>query len=295
MRVERGLIQNLRKDPSVSIPPPSPEPSQMNYTATSPQPSAAVLPLPRGGRPVGLERQEGKLSLRAQVDAGLIRAFDIGVSLALLLLLLPVIVLAAIAVRFDSPGPSFFRAERVGFKGRRLRMLKFRKMRDDARGLALTAANDERFTRIGRVLAKFKIDEIPQLWNVLRGQMSLVGPRPETSEFVALHSPDYEIILSVRPGVTGLSQIAFAEESHVLDRLSQLGLAEGSHTHEDGQPVNHYVARILPQKVGMDSMYALERTLWLNLRILFWTTAAVIMRRQVAVHRGSGKMNLRRR
>jgi len=219
-------------------------------------------------------------ALRSRVDGALIRSFDIAVSAALLLFLAPVIVAAAIAVRLDSPGPSLFRCERVGFGGRRLKMLKFRKMRRDARGLALTADDDHRFTRIGGILAKFKLDEIPQLWNVLRGDMSLVGPRPEDGEFVALHHPDYEVILSVRPGVTGLSQIAFAEESRILD---------------DEDPLSHYVKRILPQKVGMDRMYAEQRTFGFNLRILFWTTAAVVMRRQVAVHRGSGKMNLRRR
>lgn len=268
----------------------------MNYTATSPQSLTPALAPAGKGRSIELNRPGSQPAPRARVDAGLIRAFDVGVSVVLLLLLLPVIVLAAVAVRLDSPGPSFFRAERVGFKGRRLAMLKFRKMRDDATGLALTAAGDHRFTRIGGRLAKFKIDELPQLWNVLRGQMSLVGPRPETSEFVALHSREYEIILSVRPGVTGLSQVAFAEESRILDRLSRVGLAEGSRIlTDDVKPLEHYVARILPQKVGMDCMYARERTLGLNLRILFWTTAAVIMRRQVAVHRGSGKMNLRRR
>jgi len=159
-------------------------------------------------------------------------------------------------------------------------MLKFRKMRSDAAGLKLTVNGDERFTRIGGLLARLKIDEIPQLWNVLKGDMSLVGPRPEDETYVALHAQPYETILSVRPGITGLSQIAFAEESRILD---------------DHNPHDHYVGRILPQKIALDSLYSERRTLWLNLRILFWTTAAVLMRRQVAVDRASGRMNLRRR
>jgi lipopolysaccharide/colanic/teichoic acid biosynthesis glycosyltransferase len=110
--------------------------------------------------------------------------------------------------------------------------------------------------------------------------MSLVGPRPESAEFVTLHAGDYGTILSVRPGITGLSQIAFAEESRILD---------------DIDPVHHYVGQILPQKVALDVMYARERSFWLNVRILLWTAAAVVMRRQVAVHRASGKMNLRKR
>jgi lipopolysaccharide/colanic/teichoic acid biosynthesis glycosyltransferase len=110
--------------------------------------------------------------------------------------------------------------------------------------------------------------------------MSLVGPRPESPEFVELHRGEYATILRVRPGITGLSQVAFAEESRILDLEN---------------PVNHYVGAILPQKVGLDLMYAQERSFWLYVRILFWTAAAVVMRRQVAVHRDSGKMNLRKR
>lgn len=209
-----------------------------------------------------------------------IRLLDMVVSAAMLVLLSPVILIAAIVIRLDSPGPAFFRVNRIGFRGEPLRMLKFRKMHDGAAGSNLTMDDDHRFTRVGRSLAKLKIDEIPQLWNVLKGEMSLVGPRPEDRQFVELHEAIYRTILSVRPGITGLSQIAFAEESRILD---------------DDDPLNHYVARILPQKVLLDEMYAEGRTFWLDVRILFWTTAAVIMRRQVAVHRESGKMNLRRR
>jgi lipopolysaccharide/colanic/teichoic acid biosynthesis glycosyltransferase len=218
--------------------------------------------------------------LRSRVDAALIRTLDALVAAFLLLMLLPFIVLSAIAVRLDSPGPAFFRVHRIGWRGGSLRMLKFRKMHDDASGPALTMANDERFTRLGPLLAKLKLDEIPQLWHVLTGDMSLVGPRPESPEFVHLHRGEYHAILSVRPGITGLSQIAFAEESRILD---------------DENPVNHYVGAILPQKVALDVMYALKRSFWLNVRILLWTMAAVVMRRQVAVHRDTGKMNLRRR
>jgi lipopolysaccharide/colanic/teichoic acid biosynthesis glycosyltransferase len=153
-------------------------------------------------------------------------------------------------------------------------------MTHDATGLPLTVGNDARFTRVGRWLAKTKLDELPQLWQVLRGEMSLVGPRPEDPGFVARHSDDYDTILSVRPGITGFSQIAFAGESDILDGEN---------------PLEHYVEGILPQKVKLDCMYAEKRTILLDLRVLFWTAAAVILRRQVAVHRSSGKMNLRQR
>jgi len=208
------------------------------------------------------------------------RAIDVLVAGGLLVLLVPLIALASILIVVDSPGGAFFRCDRAGFRGRRLRMLKFRKMREGASGRALTMDDDDRFTRIGPWLAKFKLDEVPQLWHVVRGEMSLVGPRPEDPSFVERHGSAYDHILSVRPGITGLSQLAFAEESRILD---------------DDDPLGHYVDRLLPQKVNLDRLYASQRTLLLDIKILTWTVAAVILRRQVAVHRGTGKMNLRKR
>ena len=159
-------------------------------------------------------------------------------------------------------------------------MLKFRKMHRLAAGPALTTDGDHRFTHVGEWLAVLKLDELPQLWNVLRGEMSLIGPRPEDPSFVAMHAEDFVDILQVKPGVTGLSQLAFAEESRILD---------------DEDPTGHYLERILPQKMGMDRLYARRFRLRLDLQILVWTLVAVLARRPVAVHRESGKMNLRRR
>jgi lipopolysaccharide/colanic/teichoic acid biosynthesis glycosyltransferase len=208
------------------------------------------------------------------------RTFDIVVSALLLLLALPVIIAIAVAIKLDSRGPVFYAARRVGHRGRPLRMFKFRKMRHRAGGPKLTTDGDHRFTRVGEWLAKSKLDELPQLWNVLRGDMSLIGPRPEDPSFVALHAADFIEILRVRPGVTGLSQIAFAEESRILD---------------GNDPTGHYLDRILPQKMGMDRLYATRYHLRLDLSILVWTLIAVLARRDVAVHRQTGRMNLRRR
>jgi lipopolysaccharide/colanic/teichoic acid biosynthesis glycosyltransferase len=219
-------------------------------------------------------------SAREILSAAAIRSIDVVAAACLLVILLPLVALVAIALRVESPGPTFFRCERVGHRGRRLRMLKLRKMSKHAFGSALTTGHDARLTRIGALLAKLKIDEIPQLLHVLRGSMSLVGPRPEAAEFVGLHPHAYTEILSVRPGITGLSQIAFAEERRVLN---------------PDDPVGHYVNRILPQKVALDRLYVSRRSLFFNLRILFWTAAAVLLRRPVAVHRDTGKMNIRRR
>jgi lipopolysaccharide/colanic/teichoic acid biosynthesis glycosyltransferase len=214
------------------------------------------------------------------LQAGLKRVFDVAVSATILLLTLPLILAVSLMVRIESPGPVFYRARRVGRGGRPLRMLKFRKMHHNATGAPLTMSEDDRFTRVGRLLAKTKIDELPQLWHVLNGEMSLIGPRPEDPKFVAERFDDYADILAVRPGVTGLSQIAFAEESAILCKVD---------------PLEHYRTRIFPQKIRLDRMYAETPSLKMDLSILFWTVAAVLLRRQVAVHRESGRMNLRRR
>jgi lipopolysaccharide/colanic/teichoic acid biosynthesis glycosyltransferase len=227
-----------------------------------------------------LDRALARAPLAARLDAFAKRALDITVAVLALFLLAPLILLVALLVRLDSNGPAFFAAPRIGYGGRELRMLKFRKMHDRARGIALTVDDDARFTRIGAILARFKLDELPQFWHVLRGEMSLVGPRPETVDFVSHHRDAYHEILAVRPGVFGFSQIAFVAEGRILD---------------DEDPVNHYLTDILPQKVKLDLMYARRRTLGLDLRIVFWSLIAVLLRRQVAVNRQTGRMNLRRR
>lgn len=208
------------------------------------------------------------------------RSFDVAVSSVLLLLLSPIVFICAIAVKLESRGPVFYRAHRVGRNGEELLVLKFRKMFDGASGQALTGEHDPRFTRMGRFLALSKLDELPQLWNVLSGGMSLVGPRPEDPGFVSLHKPEYAVILSVRPGVTGLSQLAFAKEAEILDPEDRVG---------------HYVGRILPQKVKMDRLYARTRTFGVDLRILLWTVLPVLLRRDVAVNRATGRLTMRRR
>jgi lipopolysaccharide/colanic/teichoic acid biosynthesis glycosyltransferase len=208
------------------------------------------------------------------------RAFDVVVATVVLVGTTPLMALIAIAVVVESRGPIFYRAERVGYRGRRLRMLKFRKMPPEAKGISLTLHGDARLTRIGGVLAKTRMDELPQFWHVLRGEMSLVGPRPESPEFVARRGEDYEEILQVRPGIAGLSQLAFAEEGGILQR-------------ED--PVGHYVSRIFPQKCSIDRLYVRRGSLRMDARILFWTVATVVLRAPVAVDRKTGALRRRRR
>lgn len=208
------------------------------------------------------------------------RLIDIVVSVSLLLVSLPIVLGAAAAIKLDSRGSVFFRCRRVGFRGTELQMLKFRKMHEGAMGAAVTVSADGRFTAVGRVLARMKLDELPQLWNVLKGEMTLVGPRPEDPEFVALRQADYETILTVKPGITGLCQLAFAKEGEVLD---------------EGDAVRDYVERLLPQKAALDLLYVGHRSLSMDLKILAWTAVAVLLRRDVAVHRADGSLGVRRR
>lgn len=209
-----------------------------------------------------------------------IRLLDTLGALALLLVLVPLALVVAIAIKLDSPGPVLYRSRRTGLRGREFDMLKFRKMPVGASGSRLTAPEDERFTRLGRLLARTKLDEIPQLWNVIRGHMSLVGPRPEDPSFVERFRAEIEPALRVKPGITGLSQLAFARESEILDPANR---------------EEHYVDRILPQKIHMDIVYTGQRSALANVRILFWTAAAVVLRRDVAVNRTNGQLNIRRR
>jgi len=209
-----------------------------------------------------------------------IRAFDLLLASLLGLVSLPIVVIVAIAIKIDSRGPVFFRARRVGRDGSTFAMLKFRKMRADATGAPLTVAADARLTRVGAYLTRLKLDELPQLWNVVTGEMSMVGPRPEDPRFVALEEDAYETILAVPPGITGLSQLAFAKEATILDPSDCTG---------------DYLRRVLPAKLRLDRMYVEERSLMLNLRILLWTAVAVVVGRDVAVHRGMLRFNVRRR
>jgi lipopolysaccharide/colanic/teichoic acid biosynthesis glycosyltransferase len=197
-----------------------------------------------------------------------------------MVLLLPVGMLAAAAVAIESRGPVFYPCRRVGRGGREFSMMKFRKMRPGATGAPLTAVDDDRFTRIGRLLAKTKVDELPQLWNVLTGSMSLVGPRPEDPKFVALRRDGFDGILSVKPGITGLSQLAFAREMEILDADDRIG---------------DYLRRLLPQKMTLDELYVTRRSLVMYARILWWTAVATFLRRDVAVDRQTARLNLRRR
>lgn len=185
------------------------------------------------------------------------RALDL-VVLAFLTPAILVIGLAiALAVYLDSPGPVLYRSRRVGRDGQGFSMLKFRKMRRDAQGAPLTAFADERFTPIGQFLALTRLDELPQVINVLRGEMRLVGPRPELECFVAEYPEQYREILTVTPGMTGHAQLRF------LDERSLFG----------DDPAANYLDHLLPEKVRIDLAYARSRSVAGDLTILLQTVA----------------------
>lgn len=193
------------------------------------------------------------------------RLIDIIVSLIALLVLAPLLLIIALLVALSSPGGALFRQERVGLGGRVFRMLKFRTMRpgSEAHGQITVGGRDPRVTGVGQLLRKTKLDELPQFWNVLVGDMSLVGPRPEVPRYVALYTAEQRAVLSVRPGLTSLASIAYINESEVL------GLA--------ADPMRAYVEEVMPAKLALDLKYVRERSGWLDLRIL-WATALRIVR-----------------
>ena len=185
------------------------------------------------------------------------RVFDVVATILILPFALVISALIALAVLADSPGPVLYRCRRVGYRGELFEMVKFRKMRRDAVGSALTAYEDERFTPIGKFLSITRLDELPQLWNVLKGDMRLVGPRPEMEEFVAHYPHEYEEILSVRPGLTGMAQLEFFDESRVFGE---------AHSHP-----RFYSEGILPHKIELDLHYVRNRSLRTDLAIFVRT------------------------
>lgn len=218
--------------------------------------------------------------VRIQIRLDIKRVFDVALALIFLVAALPLLLAIAAAIKLESPGPVFYRVRRVGYRGQPLMMLKFRKMYSGAAGIALTANRDERLTRVGGFLRRTRLDELPQFWDVLRGRMSIIGPRPEDPVFVALHAEAYERILTVRPGITGISQLSFAEEHKILD---------------ENDTVGDYVSRILPQKVELDTLYAETPRMRVDVAVLGWTIVALLLGKPVAVHRSTLRMSLRKR
>lgn len=190
------------------------------------------------------------------------RAFDILCSFLGLTVLSPVLLVVSVLVAVTSPGGIFFRQERIGKDGKPFRIFKFRSMRKDNAGLKITTGNDSRITPVGRFLRKSKIDELPQLINVLVGDMSFVGPRPEVADYVNLYTPYQRQVLLVRPGITGLASIRFRNENDLLTASDD--------------PNRTYVEQIMPRKIDLDLEYIPHASVFYDIKLIFQTFAVVI-------------------
>jgi lipopolysaccharide/colanic/teichoic acid biosynthesis glycosyltransferase len=201
----------------------------------------------------------------SRIGALVKRAFDIVAAAIALLVLLPVVAVVALAIRLDSTGPVIFRQRRVGRHGREFWILKFRTMRADAEasGPLITASTDARITRLGARLRHSKLDELPQLLNVLRGDMSIVGPRPEVPRYVAQYpATTRDEVLSVRPGLTDFATIVLRDEQALLAR--------------SGDAERYYRDSLVPYKISLGARYARSRSLSGDLRIIGITLLAIL-------------------
>ncbi len=187
------------------------------------------------------------------------RCVDLLFSAIGLILLLPLLLILALWVRFDSPGPAFYGQIRVGQGGRDFRLWKFRSMRigSDAKGLLTVGGRDPRITRSGYYLRKYKLDELPQLWNVFMGEMSLVGPRPEVRKYVELYNAEQQSVLNVKPGITDLASLEYFEESELLA--------------QSPNPEKTYVEEVMPAKLKLNQRYIETQSLATDFRIIFRT------------------------
>lgn len=193
------------------------------------------------------------------------RIFDILASgTGLLILSVPMLIIS-ILIKLDSPGPVLFKQERIGKNKQPFRIYKFRTMHTNAeqQGGQLTVGRDPRITRVGHLLRKSKLDELPQLINVLKGDMSLVGPRPEVPKYVALYTPEQQRILSVRPGITDLASIEFRDENELLQNQQD--------------PESYYINTIMPKKLELNQAYIARQSLAFDVYVIFKTLYRVLL------------------
>jgi len=192
------------------------------------------------------------------------RLLDLALSLSALILLLPVFVLISAIIRLTSPGPALFKQERIGKVGHPFQICKFRSMHVNSEnsGLPITSKGDHRITAVGAVLRKYKLDELPQLWNVVKGEMSLVGPRPEIRKYVDLYNAEQKRVLSLLPGITSPASLEYRREEELLS--------------QQYDPERYYIDHLLDQKIRINQDYASALSLKNDLRILFATVTAAL-------------------
>lgn len=191
------------------------------------------------------------------------RVFDILFSLFFLLLLFPLMLGMALAILLDSRGGVFFRQTRVGINGRLFGLWKFRTMRPDSevKGQLTVGNNDSRITRVGAIFRKYKIDELPQLFNILTGDMSVVGPRPEVPKYVGMYNEMQKKVLSIKPGLTDYASLEYFKENELLA--------------QSANPEDTYIREIMPAKLSLNLKYMQEMSLVTDLRIIVRTIQAI--------------------
>ncbi len=194
------------------------------------------------------------------------RLFDIIFSFCGLLIFSPILICIALFIKLDSSGPVFYKGLRVGLNGKLFNMLKFRTMVVDAEksGISSTSANDDRITSVGKLIRRFKLDELPQLINVLKGEMSLVGPRPEVKKFVDQFSNDEKIILTIRPGITDYASLKFHNEGEIL---AASGIKDADQA---------YSQIIRPEKINLQIKYVRESSFATDIKIIFKTIGKIL-------------------
>jgi lipopolysaccharide/colanic/teichoic acid biosynthesis glycosyltransferase len=190
---------------------------------------------------------------------------DSSLSVLALLFLSPALLVIAASILAEDGAPILFAQVRVGREGKPFRLRKFRTMRRGQSGPSITARGDSRITRVGQFLRKFKLDELPQLWNVVLGEMSLVGPRPEVPEFVDYSQPVWRSVLRVRPGITDPASVAYRNEEELLAKASD--------------PIRYYQESVLPAKLALNLEYLERRSLWLDLKVMTQTVKCALFPR----------------
>lgn len=197
------------------------------------------------------------------------RAFDVFISIVLLIILLPFVLFLAVAIKIETTGPVFYRGVRVGRLGKTFKIYKFRSMVQNAEQLGSTStrANDMRITRCGKYIRKFKLDELSQLINVLKGDMSIVGPRPEVQKFVDMYTEEEMEILKLRPGITDWSSIKFHNEPEIIE---ESGIKDADEA---------YAKLIRPEKLKLQLKYVRERNMWVDIKIIISTILTIISTR----------------
>tara|TARA_B100000683_G_scaffold136812_1_gene133465 strand:- start:1107 stop:1691 length:585 start_codon:yes stop_codon:yes gene_type:complete len=190
------------------------------------------------------------------------RIFDLISSSIVLVLLTPLLFLISLLIILDSKGGPFYIQVRIGQNGIPFGLYKFRSMRIDTEGLKITVGKDPRITKIGSIIRKYKLDELPQLINIIKGEMSVVGPRPETPNYVELYSEEQKKVLKVKPGLTDYASLYYIDESRILS--------------ERDNPEKAYIEEVMPAKLMLNQKYIQDASFWIDMKIIFITLFKIL-------------------